>query len=69
MRGRGTLPERIAKLEAAFEKGANAAASRKFLDDAGEQVAIRKGAALQHYINPEYEAMAAVAKSLKLAPQ
>lgn len=61
--------DRIAKLEAAFEKAANAPASKKFLEDAGEQVEIRKGKALKDYIDREYAAMGAVAKSLKLAPQ
>jgi tripartite-type tricarboxylate transporter receptor subunit TctC len=66
---KSTPPERVAKLEAAFERAANSPAARKFLEDAGEQVEIRKGAALRDYIVREYEAMGAVAKSLKLAPQ
>jgi len=64
-----TPPERVEKLEAAFEKAANAPASRKFLEDAGEQVEIRKGKALRDYIDREYAAMGAIAKALKLAPQ
>jgi len=66
---KSTSRERVAKLEAAFEKAANAPASRKFLEDAGEQVEIRKGQALRDYIDREYAAMSTVAKSLKLAPQ
>ena len=66
---KSTSRERVAKLEAAFEKAANAPASRKFLEDAGEQVEIRKGQALRDYIDREYAAMSAVAKSLKLVPQ
>ena len=66
---KGTPPERIAKLESAFEKAANSAPAKKFLDDAGEQTAIRKGAALRRYIDAEYDAMAKLAKSLNLAPQ
>jgi len=66
---KSTPPERVAKLEAAFEKAANSAASRKFLEDAGEQVLVRKGPALRDYINREYEAMGAVAKSLNLTPK
>jgi tripartite-type tricarboxylate transporter receptor subunit TctC len=62
-------PERVAKIEAAFETAANAPASRKFLEDAGEQVEIRKGQALRDYIDREYAAMGAVAKTLKLVPQ
>ena len=66
---KGTPPERVAKLEAAFEKAATSVASKKFLEDAGEQVAIRKGAALRKYIDNEYEAMGKLAKALKLNPQ
>lgn len=66
---KGTPPERIAKLEAVFEKAANAPASRKFLQDAGEQVVIKKGAALRDYINKEYEAIGRAARALNLAPQ
>ena len=65
---KGTPPERIAKLESAFEKAANSAIARKFLEDAGEQVAIKKGAALKRYIDAEYDAMGKLAKALNLAP-
>jgi len=66
---KGTPPERIAVLESAFERAANSPAARKFLDDAGEQTAIKKGAALKRYIDTEYEAMAKLAKALNLTPQ
>ncbi len=66
---KGTPPERVAKLESAFEKAANSPAAKKFLEDAGEQVAIRKGAALRQYIDTEYAAMAVLAKALNLTPQ
>ena len=66
---KGTPPDRVAKLEAAFEKAATSAAARKFLEDAGEQVAIKKGAALRRYIDDEYEAMGKLAKALNLTPQ
>lgn len=65
---KGTPPERIAKLEIAFERAANSPAARKFLEDAGEQVAIKKGTALRKAIDDEYVAMGVVAKSLKLSP-
>jgi len=65
---KGAPPERIAKLESAFERAATSPAARKFLEDAGEQVAIKKGAALRKAIDAEYEAMGVVAKSLKLSP-
>ena len=66
---KGTSPERVAVLESAFEKAANAPASKKFLEDAGEQTAIKKGPALKRYIETEYDAMAKLAKALNLAPQ
>jgi tripartite-type tricarboxylate transporter receptor subunit TctC len=66
---KGTPPERVARLETAFEKAANSPAAKKFLEDAGEQVAIKKGAALRQYIDTEYAAMGVLAKALNLAPQ
>jgi tripartite-type tricarboxylate transporter receptor subunit TctC len=66
---KGTPPDRVAKLENAFEKAANSPAAKKFLEDAGEQVAIKKGAALRRYIDAEYEVMGKVAKALNLSPQ
>jgi tripartite-type tricarboxylate transporter receptor subunit TctC len=66
---KGTPAERVTRLENAFEKAAMSPAARKFLDDAGEQVAIRKGADLRRYIDTEYEAMGKIAKALKLSPQ
>ena len=66
---KGTSPERVAKLEVAFEKAVNTPGARKFLEDAGEQVLIRKGPALREYIDKEYEALGRVARSLNLTPQ
>jgi tripartite-type tricarboxylate transporter receptor subunit TctC len=66
---KGTPPAKVAELEAMFEKAANAPATRKFLDDAGEQTLIRKGPALREYIDREYDALGKVAKALKLTPQ
>ena len=66
---KGTSPERVTQLEQAFEKAANAPDARKFLEDAGEQVAIVKGAKLRQAIDAEYAAMGATAKALKLSPQ
>jgi tripartite-type tricarboxylate transporter receptor subunit TctC len=65
---KGTPAERIAKLERAFERAANSPGARKFLEEAGEQVAIKKGVALRKAIDAEYEAMGVVARSLKLSP-
>ena len=66
---KGTPPAKVAELEAVFEKAANAPATRKFLDDAGEQLLIRKGPALRQYIDKEYDALGKLAKALNLAPQ
>jgi tripartite-type tricarboxylate transporter receptor subunit TctC len=66
---KGTPPAKIAELEAVFEKAANAPATRKFLDDAGEQLLIRKGVALRQYIDREYEALGKLTKALNLTPQ
>ena len=66
---KGTPPAKIAELEVAFEKAANEPATRKFLDDAGEQLLIRKGPALRKYIDNEYEALGKLAKALSLTPQ
>lgn len=66
---KGTPPARVAQLESAFEKAANSAPAKKFLEDAGEQTEIRKGAALRSYIDNEYDAMSKVAKALNLTPQ
>jgi tripartite-type tricarboxylate transporter receptor subunit TctC len=66
---KGTPPARVAELETAFEKAANAPATRKFLDDAGEQLLIRKGPELRKYIDNEYDALGKLAKALKLTPQ
>jgi tripartite-type tricarboxylate transporter receptor subunit TctC len=66
---KGTPPAKIAELEVAFEKGAHAAAVHKFLDDAGEQLLIRKGPELRRYIDREYDALGKLAKALNLTPQ
>ena len=66
---KGTPPDRVAKLAAAFEQAANSPTAKKFLTDAGEQTATRKGAQLKAYIDSEYEAMGKIAKELKVSPQ
>jgi tripartite-type tricarboxylate transporter receptor subunit TctC len=66
---KGTPPAKIAELESGFEKAANEPATRKFLDDAGEQLLIRKGPELRQYIDKEYEALGKLIKALNLAPQ
>jgi tripartite-type tricarboxylate transporter receptor subunit TctC len=66
---KGTPAAKIAELEIGFEKAANQPATRKFLDDAGEQLLIRKGPALRQYIDKEYEALGKLIKALNLTPQ
>jgi tripartite-type tricarboxylate transporter receptor subunit TctC len=66
---KGVPPDRIARIESAFEKAANSPASKKFLDDAGEQVLIKKGVALRDYIDKEYAAIGTAARALNLKPQ
>jgi tripartite-type tricarboxylate transporter receptor subunit TctC len=66
---KGTSPENVAKIESGFEKAANSPAARKFLEDAGEEVLIKKGPALRESINREYDALGKVAKALNLSPQ
>lgn len=65
---KGTPPARVAQLEAAFEKAGNAPSTKKFLEDSGEALLIRKGPALRSFIDKEYEAIGKVAKALNLSP-
>ena len=64
---KGTPPEVVRKLEDAFEAAMKTPATRKFCEDAGEQIVIRKGAELRKMLDAEYAALGAVAKSLNLA--
>jgi tripartite-type tricarboxylate transporter receptor subunit TctC len=66
---KGTPPAKVTELEVVFEKAANEPATRKFLDDAGEQLLIRKGPALRQYIDKEYDAIGKLVKALNLSPQ
>jgi tripartite-type tricarboxylate transporter receptor subunit TctC len=64
---KGAQPELVAKLETAFEKAMQTPATRKFCEDAGEQIVIRKGADLRRMLDSEYAALGAVAQSLNIA--
>lgn len=66
---KGTPPDQVRYLENAFEAAANSPDTRKFVEDAGEQIVIIKGDALRQRIDREYEALGKVAKSLNLRPQ
>jgi hypothetical protein len=59
----------LAKEEAMQGSAGKRLTAKKFLEDAGEQVAIRKGAALGRSIDAEYDAMGKLAKALNLTPQ
>ena len=66
---KGTPPERVARLQKAFEQAAASAATRKFVEDAGEQIVIVTGPALRERIRREYEALGKLVISLGLQPK
>lgn len=66
---KATPPDQVKYLEAAFEAAANSPATRKFVEEAGEDVVIIKGPALRKRIDDEYAALGKLAKSLNLKPQ
>jgi len=61
---KGTPKEKIAAIETAFEKAVQTPTSRKFIEEAGEQVVVRKGDDFRAMVDREYEALGNVAKSL-----
>ena len=66
---KGTSPERILKIQKAFEQAAAAPATRKFVEEAGEQLVILTGAPLRERIQREYEALGKLVVSLGLQPK
>jgi tripartite-type tricarboxylate transporter receptor subunit TctC len=64
---KGASPELVKRLETAFEAAMQTPATRKFCEEAGEQVVIRKGAELRTMLDREYAALGAVARSLNIA--
>lgn len=66
---KGTPPARIAQLEAAFEKAGNTPATKKFLEDSGEVLLVRRGPALRQFIDKEYAAFAKVTQTLGMTPK
>jgi tripartite-type tricarboxylate transporter receptor subunit TctC len=64
---KNTPPDVVRKLEVAFESAMQTPATRKFCEDAGEQIVVRKGAELRGMLLKEYDALGAIAKSLDLA--
>lgn len=66
---KGTPPERVLKLQKAFEQAAAAPATKKFVEEAGEQIIIITGAALRDRIKREYEELGKLVVSLNLQPK
>ena len=66
---KGLPAEKVAALEKAFEAAAKTPAMHKFMEDAGEQLVIRKGTELRKMIADEYEALGKVATSLNIEKQ
>jgi tripartite-type tricarboxylate transporter receptor subunit TctC len=64
---KGTAPEVVKRIEEGFEAAMKTPATRKFCEEAGEDIVIRKGADLRKMLDAEYTALGAVAKSLNLA--
>jgi tripartite-type tricarboxylate transporter receptor subunit TctC len=64
---RGTPRQVIANLEKMLEAAARSAESLKFLEEAGEELEIFKGAELAERLRQEYETMAAVVKAAGMA--
>lgn len=66
---KGTSPEIVLKLQKAFEQAAVSPATKKFVEDAGEQMVIVTGAALRERIQKEYEDLGKLVLSLGLQPK
>lgn len=66
---KGTPPEVVARLEAAFEQAMGTPATKAYVEKVGEIVEIRKGAALRKMLDAEYASLGAVAKGLNLQAQ
>lgn len=66
---KGTPPAVLSHIEQAFEAAMNTPATRRYCEDAGEQIMILKGEPLRAMLRAEYDALGAVARSLKLGPQ
>ena len=66
---KGTPPERVLKLQRAFEQAAGSPATKKFVEEAGEQIVIVTGTALSERIRREYEELGKLVLSLGLQPK
>lgn len=66
---KGTPPERVAQLRDAFTKAAAAPATRKFVEDAGEQIVIYTGDDWRARLKREYDELGKLVVSLGLQPK
>lgn len=66
---KGTPPDRVLKLQQAFEQAAASPAVKKFVADGGEQLSIVTGAALRERIQKEYDALGKLVVTLGLEPK
>jgi len=66
---RGTPAATLSQIEQAFESAMNTPATRRYCEEAGEQIMILKGDVFRSMLRAEYDALGAVARSLKLGPQ
>ena len=63
---KATPPDVVKKIETAFEQAMSTPAVKKYCEEAGEQIQIRKGVELRKMLDSEYAALGVVAKSLNL---
>jgi tripartite-type tricarboxylate transporter receptor subunit TctC len=66
---KGLPADKIATLEKAFEAAVKTPSVRKFMEESGEQLVIRKGAELRKMVAEEYDALGKVAASLNIQKQ
>ena len=66
---RGTSPDTLERITQAFESAMATPATRRYCEEAGEDILIRKGEILRASLRAEFDALGAVARSLKLGPQ
>jgi len=64
---KGTPPETVNRLATAFESAMQSPAVKKFAEDSGEEIVIRKGPELRRMVDQEYQALGAVAKQLGIS--
>ena len=66
---RSTPADVLERIAQAFEVAMSTPATKRYCEEAGEEILIRKGETLRASLRAEYDALGAVARSLKLGPQ